>query len=138
MTLRQDNERKDVVRGRQNLRLQMGLGYRPVRGGLALSGVSLARIAAGDMHMAQVSSPSQPTQTPGTTGQSPARVRPLNPSRRHPPATPAPEPARPDADAKSPAPPRHCARAGGKNAPPNQHQITSRVAHADVTCVITL
>jgi hypothetical protein len=64
--------------------------------GLALSGVSLVRIAVGDRQLAQATPPLQSSPTPVPSNGPPAASKPGGER----PTTPAPEPARPDAQAQ--------------------------------------
>jgi hypothetical protein len=63
--------------------------------GLALCGVSLAQLNAGNQHFAQATPPLQSSPTPLPQQSAPAESKPGGDR----PTTPAPEPARPDADA---------------------------------------
>lgn len=64
-------------------------------GGLTVSGISLMHLASrGDIHLAQTTQPSEPS--PAGKADGPAESKPGGTR----PTTPAPEPARPDADAQ--------------------------------------
>jgi uncharacterized iron-regulated membrane protein len=67
-----------------------------VAAGLAISGVSLMQIAAGDPQMAQATQPLQSSPPPADQDKPPAESKPGGER----PTTPAPEPARPDAEAQ--------------------------------------
>jgi hypothetical protein len=69
-----------------------------IAGGLALSGVSLVQLSSrGEIRMAQTTQPSEPVPSvPAGKSDGPAESMPGGTR----PTTPAPEPARPDADAQ--------------------------------------
>ncbi|CAN5228905.1 hypothetical protein BH10PSE10_BH10PSE10_27190 [soil metagenome] len=69
-----------------------------IAGGLTLSGISVMQLASrGEIHMAQVTQPSETTPSvPAGKSDGPADSTPGGTQ----PTTPAPEPARPDADAQ--------------------------------------
>ncbi len=67
-----------------------------VAGGLAISGLSLARIATSDHRLAQVTPPAAPAADDPAVKDAPAEAKPGGTR----PTTPAPEPARPGADAR--------------------------------------
>jgi hypothetical protein len=67
-----------------------------VAAGLAISGVSLMQIAAGDRQMAQATQPLQSSPPAANQDKPPAESKPGGER----PTTPAPEPARPDAEAQ--------------------------------------
>jgi hypothetical protein len=67
-----------------------------VAAGLALSGLSLVQIAARDPQMAQATQPLQSSPAPAAQDKLPAESKPGGER----PTTPAPEPARPDAQAQ--------------------------------------
>jgi len=65
--------------------------------GLAISGVSAVQLSAGNSQMAQATQPLQPSPPPSAApGNPPAESKPGGDR----PTTPAPEPARPDAEAQ--------------------------------------
>jgi len=69
-----------------------------IAGGLTVSGISLMQLASrGEIHLAQTTQPSEPTPSvPAGKSDGPAESTPGGTR----PTTPAPEPARPDADAQ--------------------------------------
>jgi len=67
-----------------------------VAGGLAIFGLSVAQLVARNPHMAQATQPLQSSPTPAPQDNQPAESKPGGER----PTTPAPEPARPDADAQ--------------------------------------
>jgi hypothetical protein len=66
--------------------------------GLAVFGLSVVQLKAPNPQMAQATQPLQSTPTPAPQGTAPAESKPGGDR----PTTPAPEPARPDADARKP------------------------------------
>jgi hypothetical protein len=67
-----------------------------VAGGLAIFGVSVVKLAAHNPQMAQATQPLQSSPTPSPQANPPAESKPGGER----PTTPAPEPARPDAEAQ--------------------------------------
>jgi hypothetical protein len=80
--------------GKRAYRRDLMLAAAMVAAGLAISGLSLVQLNARHPQMAQVTPPLQPTPTPQASP--PAESKPGGDR----PTTPAPEPARPDADAR--------------------------------------
>ena len=74
----------------------MTIGVAIVVAGLVLSGVSLMQLAHGQTEMAQVSQPQTAPSVPASDQNGLAESKPGGTR----PTTPAPEPARPDADAQ--------------------------------------
>ena len=81
---------------RRDLRRDLFLAAIMVVGGLAISSISLARLAGDNQQMAQVTPPLQ--STPGADTKSFAPAEPVTTGAR--PSEVAPEPARPDAEAQ--------------------------------------
>ena len=81
--------------GKRTYTRDMLLAATMVVAGLALCGVSLARLNAGSQHFAQATPPLQSSPTPLPQQSPPAEAKPGGDR----PTTPAPEPARPDAEA---------------------------------------
>jgi hypothetical protein len=78
-------------------RRDMLLAIAMVAGGLAIAGVSIAEIRAGDaQHMAQATPPLQGTPAPPDQNKTPAESKPGGAR----PTTPAPQPAHPDSQAQ--------------------------------------
>jgi hypothetical protein len=77
-------------------RKDMLLASALVAAGLAISGLSLAQIAARNPQMAQATPPLQSSPAPADRDKPPAESKPGGER----PTTPAPEPARPDAQAQ--------------------------------------
>ncbi|TMK06886.1 MAG: iron ABC transporter permease [Alphaproteobacteria bacterium] len=96
-------------------RMDMLLASALVAAGLAVSGVSLMQIAARNPQMAQATPPLQSSPPPADQDKPPAESKPGGER----PTTPAPEPARPDAEAqKAGATPALPPAPAEKTAPP--------------------
>jgi hypothetical protein len=82
--------------GKRAYRKDMLLASAMVAAGLVVSGLSLVQIKTSHPQMAQATQPLQSSPTPAAEDKAPAESKPGGER----PTTPAPEPARPDADAQ--------------------------------------
>lgn len=89
------SERNDNARKR-NARQDLAIATVIVAVGMVMSGVSLLQLAQGNAEIAQVNPPQTSPVTPADRRDGPAEAKPGGTR----PTTPAPEPARPDADAR--------------------------------------